>query len=419
MGIFKDFFNTLKERKTTREEEKFNKLDATEKQIILNKVLEQKNNAKVMAGIIEKEPYLLPYLIADLKGDNVDVLPLVDIALSKGVNIYDILDKNNDITNEEVVNLAVANHPDIIFELEDNKKYANLLTVDTIISAFRKNPEVMFSDCAVLDSAITLSMTAICKKSKDGKNVFVREYEEGAELGEGEYVATLTRQTTLRTQLKRALNLYFRPESYSARHFDYYAKEIANGINGEKFVEKVQGNRMTTRVTTAANETLKRNPEKGKVVPASTLHRWNNRVLYTLPSEARKQFKKNANDALTYVAYLQYLTGLLENPSLNSFTEEEKTRLAKRCVSIIPDIYEGLYYMNGYEKIAEKLTVQLSAYEAYKAQGDEAGAKRLLQSLSEKQAKKLLAKNKANGTRRKNARAKAKTKTISEELELK
>ena len=63
---------------------------------------------------------------------------------------------------------------------------------------------------------------------------------------------------------------------------------------------------MLTRSTTAINETLKRNPEKGKVVPAKALQRWNNRVLYIIPSEARKMIKK---DKAYYDIYRGYLLG--------------------------------------------------------------------------------------------------------------
>ncbi|MBO7508062.1 MAG: hypothetical protein J6T39_00260, partial [Clostridia bacterium] len=103
MGIFKDFFRTIKEKRATKEEEKFNKLDDVEKQILFNKIMEQADNAKVMAGIVEKEPYILPYIIASLKGGNKQVLPLVDIALTKGINIYDLVDKNNNVSNEDIV----------------------------------------------------------------------------------------------------------------------------------------------------------------------------------------------------------------------------------------------------------------------------------------------------------------------------
>ena len=72
----------------------------------------------------------------------------------------------------------------------------------------------------------------------------------------------LARNSTFRKQLKRALNLYFRPEAYSEKNFDDFALSLISGIN---FFKIFQSNKMAISLTTTENEFLKRNPEKGKV----------------------------------------------------------------------------------------------------------------------------------------------------------
>ena len=334
MGFFKNIYNSIKERKATKEEEQFNKLSADEKVEYLDKIASL-DDVKLKKAI-EKQPYLLPHLISSLES-NIYV-DLIDIATKKGVDLFDLIDKNPNINNTSIINITAKNQPELILELDDMPNLQEKITTDTVIAAFIKNPEVLFSNCPALNQRIVLR-----GKDKEDKEV--------------------KRSSTLRVQLQRAMNLYFRPEAEMKNGFDNFAKSIAEQINNKKFAEIVAGNKMTTRVTTAANETLKRSPEKGRVVPAKTLHNWNNRVMYTLPNEARKGIRKSK---VSYKTYANYLMGLLSNPALNSFSKEEKTRLAKRCVSIVPELYFELSSLNHAES-AEQLTVQLSAYEAYKA----------------------------------------------------
>ena len=89
------------------------------------------------------------------------------------------MEKSTDDSNIQIVNLAVANHP-----------------------------EILYSDAAVLDTKIKL-----IRKDENGK--------------------MLTRNSILSTQLKRALNLYFRPEVYSEKNFDDFALSLTSGINQE------------------------------------------------------------------------------------------------------------------------------------------------------------------------------------------
>ena len=415
MGIFKDFFRTVKDKKVVKEEEKFKKLNDVDKQIVCDKVLEHRGDEKTMAGIIEKEPYVLPYVIADLKGKDVKVLPLVDIALSKGISIYDLIDKNVEVSNAQILNFAVANHPEVLAEIEDKPQYANLLTTDTIIEAFKKNPFVIYSDCDVLDTPLTLRRQIVVKKDENGKEMYVGEYNADEALNEGEYQKIVTRETTVLKVLQRALNLYFRPEAYSEKQFDGYAMEIASQIKSDSFVEKVEDNKMTTRVITAANETLKRNPEKGRVVPGSVLHMHKNRVMYVIPNQAKKNVNKSQEN---YKNYRKYMHGLLENSALKLSQTEEKVRIVKRSVSIVPELFFDLKKDEAYRDVLNKLTVQLSAFEAFKNQDKNKDASTLLTLVGAENEKKILSRAKANKTRKANKNKKAQAKNAEAEKEI-
>ena len=137
-------------------------------------------------------------------------MTFIDIALEKGICIYDLLDKNTDVSNTQIVNLDVANHQEVLAEIEDKPKYEDLLTAETIFEAFKKNPAVLYSVVDVLDTKIKLT-----RKDGNGK--------------------MLSRNSTLRKQLKRSLNLYFSPESYTENNFDDFALSLTSGINQEQF----------------------------------------------------------------------------------------------------------------------------------------------------------------------------------------
>lgn len=377
MSIFKDFFNVLTKNKAVAGENKFSKLSEEKKQDIIDKAAALRGDA--LDKVIEKQPYLLPYIIGDISGD-VHFEKLVDIATKANVGIYDLVDKSSAISNTKIVNIAVKNQPQLVFELDDMPALQDLITQDTFIEAFIKNPEILFSECKALKSRITISGT-----SKRGKK--------------------FTRTTTLKAQLQRAMNLYFRPET--EKDYDTFAKSIAAKISGDTFASIVSSNKMTTRSVTAANETLKRNPEKGKIMPAKALKNWNNRVLYTVPNVVRKTIKNSANKEAQkrneiYKMYSAYIVGLLKNSSLKSFTEKERIRLAKRCVSICPEVYFELSKIEGFKKSAGELTVQLSAYEAFKAKKDNAGKLKVLSTVDAKREQQIKSRSQANQTRKAN-----------------
>jgi hypothetical protein len=384
MGIFREFINSRKKKKETLEEKKFNALSVEQKKEVCDKVLQLNGNG--IENMISKKPYILPYIIADVKVEEVE--RLVDIATKKGVSVYDLIDKNNRFANSAILNIAAKNQPELILELDDMPALQDLITSDTLIEAFTKNPEVLFSNCKALESSIKTFGT-----KRDGT--------EGV------------RYTKLKTQLQRAMNLYFRPESYSSNGFDDFAWSIAGRIDDNTFGQKVASNKMTTRSTTAANETLKQDPNKGAVVPAKTLHNWNNRVLHTLPNEVRKKLRKSK---VNYSEFQKYIIGLLKNPSLNSFSDKEKTKLAKKCVSILPEVYFELSKIAAFEDTAKELTVQLTAYETFKKQKKDVEALKLLGTLSEKEVKKLEARVKANKTRKANKTKKKATKAEDQTL---
>ena len=400
MGILKDIFKIVKDKKTIKDEEKFNKLSEEQKEEVVNKLAElqsKQQESDLLEKKVAEAPYIMPYLISKLNWKHGYDPKLVSIALENGISIYDLLDKNKDISNDDILNFAVETNPEIVFEIEDKKQYSDLITRDSIIKAFQKNPQVIFADLKVFD--------------EDDEHKIVLKREEYVNNEQKEF----TRKTTLRKLLKRALNLYFRPEAYSEKQFDGYAMEIASQIKSDSFVEKVEDNKMTTRVITAANETLKRNPEKGRVVPGSVLHMHKNRVMYVIPNQAKKNVNKSQEN---YKNYRKYMHGLLENSALKLSQTEEKVRIVKRSVSIVPELFFDLKKDEAYRDVLNKLTVQLSAFEAFKNQDKNKDASTLLTLVGAENEKKILSRAKANKTRKANKNKKAQAKNAEAEKEI-
>ena len=372
MGIISEIFKSRREKKAQQEQQRFDEMNETERSSYLRDIV--KMPEQKIKEEIEKKPYILPYIFGDLNTKNLN--DLVDIATKNNVSIYSLVDKNENISNATIINIAVENQPELVLELDDMENLQDLISSEALITAFTKNPEVLFSNCKALKTRITL------KGDKKGDKDVVRV-------------------STLRAQLQRALNLYFRPEAYRGNKLDDFAKGIADRIQTDSFLKIVESNKMLIRSTTAANETLKRNPEKGRVIPAKALKNWNNRTLYVIPNEARKKLKIKG-EQLYYTKHYNYVLGLMKNSSLMSFSKEELTRFAKRCVSVCPDVFFALDKIKAFEGVSDELTIQITAYETFKKYGDKILQERVLDCVNPEQQKKLLAKVKANETRKAN-----------------
>ena len=142
---FKNIFKCSKHQSLEEREAKFKALSVKEQEAIVNKLLGHKDDEAFLAETVEKEPYLLGYLIGKLKGKN--VLPLVEIATKNGASVYDLIDKNLSIANATIVNIACENQPELILELEDMPNLQDTVTAETVIKAFVKNPLILLSSC--------------------------------------------------------------------------------------------------------------------------------------------------------------------------------------------------------------------------------------------------------------------------------
>lgn len=387
MGIFKEYVKALKNNRLVKNEANFEKMNEKERKKLISTI--KKLDEKKLEREIEKAPYIFPHVIGDLKVSKETMEKLVAIASKNDVNVYDMIDKKSILTNAEIVNVAVKNQDGLFFELEDMPALQDLITTETLIELFVNNPEVIFANYKLLDKKFEIE--GINKDGKESK-----------------------RSTTLRKQFQRALNIYFRPNTYRGNKFDEFAKSIADKISTEQFNKLVQENKVLTRSTTAANEILKKEPQKGEIMPAKALKRWNNRVLYTIPNQIRKELKSKVS-ADRYKKFVKYNLGLLQNSSLGAFTEKERTKLAKRCVTICPEIFFELTNINEFAHTAKELTVQLSAYKALKDRGQTELKDKLLSNVGEAQSKKIVARDKANTTRNKNKAKKAKLQKADNE----
>lgn len=395
MGIV-DLFSKLKskrgEKKVSSEETKYNSLSLDEQKVFVNKIMEL-SDAK-LKKYIEKRPFDLAHIMD--KVDERDYMGLIDIATKKGASVVDLVGKNPNISDKDIINAGVKNQPNIIYGNGMPKMYKDMITANTLITLFLSDPAVVLSGCKELGSSVEVRGV-----KKDGQ----------------EYV----KHPTLKTQLLRAINLYMRPEIYKKNGFDDFAKSIADRVNGAEFVKALEN--MTSLLATAGNEVLTRTPEKAKSSSASTLHNWNNRVAHKLPKLAKSEVKrakvlKESKLEVVRSKWYKLLCGLLSNPAINSFKEREKVSLVKDCITVIPEIYYDLPALN-LKDIAEKSVIQYSAYKTFKSLKMHDEAKGLLEYLGEKESKKVVASTKAVAKRKANkkpAQVEVKDKETKEEL---
>ena len=396
MGLFEKLFNSMKvksaekeERKISEEEAKFNSLNLKEQKAYIEDILSKYVGEEQLKKLINAKPYIFPRII-----DKCGTYSLVDVATKKGVSVLDLLGKNSKLQDETIVNIAAKNQPELVFSNLLPKIYKDMISVSTIESLFCKNPAVVLSDCAALKTIIETKGIR-----KDGKEQ--------------------VRHSTLKAQLLRATNLYMRPQIYKDNGFDSYAKAIADSIKGAEFVKNLE--KMTSSLTTAANEILTKSPEKAKSSSASALHNWNNRVAHKLPKLAKSELTKSkvleqSKANVVRAKWHKLLCGLLSNPALNSFTHKEKVSLVKDCVSVMPEVYYELSSM-GLKDIANESSIQLRAYEAYKKLGDIDSAYYLIEYIGDEQGKKIMARGKANATRKANKANKKASKPAEESIE--
>ena len=368
-------------------EDDFVKLDDKDKKDYI-KAVGSIYDIETLKYAISQSPFVLQDIIGELKFTENQIAELVDIATANGASVYDLVDKGSKLSNGSIINIAVRNNPELVLELDDMPTYSDLITTESFLVAFVKNPAIILSDCKALKTTIILK-----GKKADGT--------EG------------TRRSNLRAQCLRAFNLYYRPEAIQTNGFDDFAKEIADSIFANAtFKKALENKKLITRSTTLANECIKGDVSRSRYLPAQTFKLNNNKVLFLVVRQARKFQKANKDYKLTKTIILDFI----KNESLATFNEKTKEKLARRCVEVCPEIFFELKNIKEMAETANSLTVQMSAYKTFKTRKQTELQEKLVAEIGEERAKKVVARNKANETRKKNAEAK---KELEKELELK
>lgn len=330
------------------------------------------SNIGELSYAVAKSPFVLGYVMDSLNVDESAKKLLISIATKNGANVYDLLDRDSKISNETIINIAVANQPHLIFELQSDKTLQDMITPDAFIEAFAKNPTVLISDCKALKAKLRLKV-----QRKDGTEV--------------------TYNTTVRTQCMRAINLFYRDRK-SKSDYDAFARTILQKICCEdEFYKQLRDRTMLTRSTTSANECIKRRVEDARFLPAQSLRLNKNKVLYSVPRQAKKEQTKESYDY-----YKNVMLQFLRSSSINTLPEKTKENLVRRCVSIWPEIFFELKNINTLKLTASSLPVQMSAYKAMKDRKLEDMKAEFVAEIGGADTKKVEARTKANATRKKN-----------------
>ena len=395
MGIFKNLFSFFNRKKDTIQqnqnnqnakaksekpeqvnyitEAQFEKLPDAEKNAYLTNIMNMLSESDIESAV-KKTPFVLKNIIGGLKVSEDCGKKLVDIATKAGESVYDLIDKGAIVSNEDIVNIAVINQPELILELDDMPRLQDMITRGTFIYAFAKNPTVILSNAKVLKQKFTIDY--VDKNGKDAK-----------------------RNVNLRSQLLRAINLYYRPNATASSGYDKFAYRITTLMEAnENFATAIKGKKITTRLATPVNEMIKQNPSSGRYLPGESLKLNNNKVLYLTPKQIRL---KNARTK-EYNDVVQEVVDFLKNPALNAFDQNTKNKLVRRCVEVWPETYFELKNIKGLEDTANCLTVQMSAYKTLKNRKQTELLNKLAGQIGEEQTKKVVARNKANQTRKQN-----------------
>ncbi|MBR4124133.1 MAG: hypothetical protein IKR12_01030 [Clostridia bacterium] len=395
MSIIKDFFNLRKKNKEAADSKKFEDLSVEEQEKECKRLLAF-NDYKEFKKNLEKKPYMLSYIVDRLDLDHNQMKEVIYIGTKEtDFDLDKLLERANNISKQEIVEIALKNKPEFALEKYNNRTdILNLLGTNAIIDIFAKYPAIIRANCDVLKQNVTLY-------GKDKNNKLI------------------TRKSTLLAQLKRAMNLCFRPEAEQSNGFDDFAlNEIVSKIKDKQlFKNAVYSENMIKYVPTAANEMLKKHPEKARYVPGKTYDLWNCRTMYVVPNEIRKRSKMNKEE---YAKSRELQLGELKNPSFKSKGENAKINLVKKCVKNVPENYFDICTLENYSEVKNNLAVQLHTYLAFKKQGKEEEIAKLFEVVGSESEKKILARVKANATRKANQKAKAKAaKEAEKELELK
>jgi hypothetical protein len=330
----------------------------------IEKLRDVKSN-KERLQIIKKSPYILPYVINRWSAEgNID--SVVKTAIKLLPENVTRLGKGNVMPTEEYVKIALLSKPSVIFQMNDDLK--NMISIDTFIKAFVKDPDICASDAKVL-------------KAKISRKVFVKQ--KGV-TSEKELV------TTVRSECLKAIRLATGVSKYHAG-YDDYADVIADDLRISHALDKYQTkDNLATKLPTIVNTMIKKQDIRLYAMPVEVWKLNNYKTLYTAVKEATKKGSA-IGDILEFIPF-----GLLP--------KDVTKRVVGVAIKNDPEVWNKLQECN-LDYLKSDAYIQYAEYKSCKEHKNES---LIEQVLTETEIKKASGKYKGIIKRKKNRVVKAK-----------
>lgn len=276
--------------------------------------------------IVGQAPFVLPYVLNSWSDDK-NITDILKLAIKLMPENITKLGKGKIVANKELVNLAIEQNPNLVFDM--NEQLKSLIDVDGFVDAFTKSPEICTCDAPVLKQKI----------SRD-----IQVYRKG-ELKNIKY------KLGLREECLKAIRIAM---GVSKQHkgYDDYAGEIAERLEKNKSLENNKTKyKMATKLATVANALIKKQDVRLYAMPVEVWELNNYKTLYLAVRESVKEDSK--------------LSGILEYIPFELLPQKVTRKVVATALKKDPCIWNQLEQYNlGYLK--ENPFIQYVTYKSCK-----------------------------------------------------
>lgn len=261
---------------------KLNKISAGSRK---NRVLTNEEISRLRAVVdsaereklVKKYPYILPYVLNIWSTDR-RINTIVKKAIEAMPENVLKLGKGKIVPTPELVNLAIAEQPNLIFEMNDELKA--MISAEGFIYAFAQDPEICACDVPVLKKVLRDNVVV----ERGGKKYRTQVY------------------STVRNECLKAIRLAMGVSEYHTG-FDDFASDIAEVLKYNKVLKKYQTqDKMATKLPTVVNALIKNQDIRIYAMPVEVWKLNNYKPLYLAVKESVKQ-NSNIRDILEFIPF--------------------------------------------------------------------------------------------------------------------
>lgn len=321
MGLF-DFLDFFKDSGKVSSNSVKNQVLTTEE---IEKFKAVKNSAE-RERLIKRFPFVLPYVLNTWSEDaNID--KIVKIGIKQMPENITKLGKGNVVPTPELVNYALVQKPAVVFDMNDDLKA--MISRESFVEAFAKNPEICASKAPVLDKYISRTF----KVTKKGKEKIINY------------------RSKIRTECLKAIRIAM-GVSKVHKGYDDFAVEIANELKANKALDHFKTkDKMSTQLATVVNSLIKNQDVRIYAMPVDVWKLNNYKTLYLAVKESVKKGSK--------------IDGILEFIPFDLLPEKVTRKVVGVALAKDPTIWAELEQYN-LEYLKDNPYIQYITYNACK-----------------------------------------------------